>query len=483
MRQIFMLFFAFGHFVGFAQSDPEDCISSIDGNTGDWGIVNFIKGQSFTLPTNINNIQISLLVCESSNFKANIQALPSGDGNEWQSGFVFGTDSVQPQGIDDLSLCNTSAYGTSFYHEQTLQFPDLALQAGLEYVIRVTEGFVLTSSTQTESGIGFDHFGATSADLWYILEGCNDEETVFGCTDELACNYMSGAVFVQENGTCQYAMEGFDCDGNCLVDLDNNGICDVLEVSGCMDEGAFNYSPEAVVDEVGSCIYDECVFIYGEGAYMSECGWCVGGDSEMDPDSCQLICETPTVVGHIPNGAINFSGIQGQIVEVPEDGALIGFKLLMCDDVSYQVGLNMPGTVSWNDGDELFLSSEYEAPNAGNFGCSPNGESYSWHEFELPSPIAVTANDSLVIEILSGSALGGFPGDYLFSDAIYDGQEASNLDLYLELVFCGGSGGCIHEEACNFDVDADFDDGSCDFGDALGVCGGTCSADVDRRHI
>ena len=59
MRQIFMLFFAFGHFVGFAQSDPEDCISSIDGNTGDWGIVNFIKGQSFTLPTNINNIQIS----------------------------------------------------------------------------------------------------------------------------------------------------------------------------------------------------------------------------------------------------------------------------------------------------------------------------------------------------------------------------------------------------------------------------------------
>ena len=102
MRQIFISLLAFGHFGGFAQSGPEDCISSIDGNTGDWGIVNFIKGQSFTLPTNINNIQISLLVCESSNFKANIQALPSGDGNEWQSGFVFGTDSLQPQGIDDL---------------------------------------------------------------------------------------------------------------------------------------------------------------------------------------------------------------------------------------------------------------------------------------------------------------------------------------------------------------------------------------------
>ena len=210
-----------------------------------------------------------------------------------------------------------------------------------------------------------------------------------------------------------------------------------------MDEGAFNYSPEAVVDEVGSCIYDECVFIYGEGAYMSECGWCVGGDSEMDPDSCQLICETPTVVGHIPNGAINFSGIQGQIVEVPEDGALIGFKLLMCDDVSYQVGLNMPGTVSWNDGDELFLSSEYEAPNAGNFGCSPNGESYSWHEFELPSPIAVTANDSLVIEILSGSALGGYPGNYLFSDATMVVKRLQTWTFTLNLFFAVGAGGAF----------------------------------------
>ena len=35
-----------------------------------------------------------------------------------------------------------------------------------------------------------------------------------GCTDMAACNY--DAVAEQDNGSCTYAAEGFDCDGNCL---------------------------------------------------------------------------------------------------------------------------------------------------------------------------------------------------------------------------------------------------------------------------
>ena len=37
---------------------------------------------------------------------------------------------------------------------------------------------------------------------------------VQGCMDASACNYDSAAE--QDNGSCTYAAEGFDCAGNCL---------------------------------------------------------------------------------------------------------------------------------------------------------------------------------------------------------------------------------------------------------------------------
>ena len=43
--------------------------------------------------------------------------------------------------------------------------------------------------------------------------------------------------------------------------------------------------------------------------------------------------------------------------------------------------------------------------------------------------------------------------------------------------------GCTDEEACNFDESAIDDDGSCAYEDALGVCGGGCSYDLDGDGI
>jgi len=45
-----------------------------------------------------------------------------------------------------------------------------------------------------------------------------------GCTDALACNYDSTAT--EDNGSCEFAEWGYDCDGNCIIDLDADGICD-----------------------------------------------------------------------------------------------------------------------------------------------------------------------------------------------------------------------------------------------------------------
>ncbi|MBK12527.1 MAG: hypothetical protein CL849_03240 [Crocinitomicaceae bacterium] len=46
-----------------------------------------------------------------------------------------------------------------------------------------------------------------------------------GCTDAEACNYSPSATV--DNGSCTYPVsDNVDCDGNCLNDSDNDGICD-----------------------------------------------------------------------------------------------------------------------------------------------------------------------------------------------------------------------------------------------------------------
>ena len=46
---------------------------------------------------------------------------------------------------------------------------------------------------------------------------------VYGCTDSTACNFNSNATI--DNGSCTYPSDLFDCDGNCLQDLDECGTC------------------------------------------------------------------------------------------------------------------------------------------------------------------------------------------------------------------------------------------------------------------
>ena len=58
-----------------------------------------------------------------------------------------------------------------------------------------------------------------------------DELEVEGCTDVAACNYDAAAT--DDDGTCEYAEEYYDCAGNCLNDADGDGVCDELEVEGC----------------------------------------------------------------------------------------------------------------------------------------------------------------------------------------------------------------------------------------------------------
>ena len=64
---------------------------------------------------------------------------------------------------------------------------------------------------------------------------CVDQ--VSGCTDPSACNYNANAE--TNDGSC-ICRRFYDCDGNCLIDADGDGVAP-LEVAGCTDSTACNY--------------------------------------------------------------------------------------------------------------------------------------------------------------------------------------------------------------------------------------------------
>jgi hypothetical protein len=73
-----------------------------------------------------------------------------------------------------------------------------------------------------------------------------------GCIDLSACNYNPSATL--DDGSCQYPAQTYlNCDGGCINDIDNDGVCDEIEVEGCTNPDACNFDSLATNDN-GSCV-------------------------------------------------------------------------------------------------------------------------------------------------------------------------------------------------------------------------------------
>jgi len=80
-----------------------------------------------------------------------------------------------------------------------------------EYVIQVED-------------LGFP--GGCSSAIYFEISVPSDC-MIYGCTNIIACNYNIDAN--TDDGSCEYAEEYYDCEGNCLEDLDEDGVCDSCE--------------------------------------------------------------------------------------------------------------------------------------------------------------------------------------------------------------------------------------------------------------
>ena len=115
-----------------------------------------------------------------------------------------------------------------------------------------------------------------------FLPSC--KKIVQGCMDPIACNYSEDVT--EDNGSCTFPQVNLNCNGVCINDVDEDGVCDENEISGCMDSLACNYDPNATDQLLNSCDYESCLgctdansFNYNPSAIIDDgsCVLCVYG--------------------------------------------------------------------------------------------------------------------------------------------------------------------------------------------------------------
>ena len=99
----------------------------------------------------------------------------------------------------------------------------------------------------------------------------HDFNPIIGCTSQTACNFYPKAN--NDDGTCVYPPKNYDCDGNCIAEIDCNGEC------------------------AGMAVVDECGVCGGDGSSCPETSVDILYDSDEDIAGFQFNVSGATVTG------------------------------------------------------------------------------------------------------------------------------------------------------------------------------------------
>jgi len=291
------------------------------------------------------------------------------------------------------------------------------------YVDLVLEETATTTTTQRTYTVT-DDCGNSATFVQIIVY----VSVVPGCMDADACNYNPDAN--QDNGTCAYPPFAYDCDGNCINDVNENGICDELEILGCTDPENPGYNPAANVDD-GSCLVGGCVIPFA-------CNYDVDADYQLAGS-----CEFTSCAGCTDDAACNY-----------DETATLNNGSCTYPDYGYDCNGDC---VTDTDGDGI--CDEFEVP-----GCTdPTNPGYN--------PNATDDDGSCLV----GGCSLPFACNY-------------NPDAdYLVIVECDFSScaGCMDEASCTYDPDATINSsGECTYPISQFLdCNGECSNDDDGDGI
>ena len=313
---------------------------------------------------------------------------------------------------------------------------------------------------------------------------------VYGCMDELACNFNPEAN--TEDGSClsndecgicggdgiaegacdcegNFPAAGYDCDGVCLSDTDEDGVCDEFEVAGCTDATACNYDGDAT-DDNGSCLQlDECGICGGEGIAEGDCD-CDGnildefgvcGGIGITPGACD--CE-----GSLPESGYDCIGIC--LNDGDEDGICDEFEIAGCTESN---ACNYDSDATDSDDSCTFATAGYDCD--GNCLVDTDGDDIC-DQNEVTGCQAVSACN--YDETATDSGYCDYPdANYDCSGNCLNDEDEDGICDEFEVE------GCTDCDACNFTTDATDDDGSCGYAAAGFDCDGNCLMDSDGDGI
>jgi hypothetical protein len=154
----------------------------------------------------------------------------------------------------------------------------------------------------------------------------------------------------------------------CLNDTDSDGVCDELEVEGCMDASSCNYVSSAEFDD-NSCDYvsclDECGVINGDNSTCLDCAGVVNGTSE----DLGCGCGNPAAqAGYDCNGnqivlQIGDQHAGGIVFQINEDGTGLVADLQDLEQMNWDGAMDAAANATSQGYDDWYLPSTEEYNN------------------------------------------------------------------------------------------------------------------------
>lgn len=300
---------------------------------------------------------------------------------------------------------------------------------------------------------------------------------VLGCTYDTACNFNPDAN--TDDGSCATLDCNNDCGGTAFAGTDcDDGdpttqgdvfdeYCNCVgdQIPGCMDQAACNFNPDATVDD-GSCTANDCEGECGGAAIAGTT--CDDGDDTTSNDvyneDCICLGVANPVLGCTDPNACNFD--QAATVD---DGSCAS------NDCLGECGGEAIVGSACDDGDDTTSNDVYteDCDCAGVANPVPGCTDANACNF---NPDATEDDGSC----LTNDCAGECGGSVTEGTACDDGDDTTSDDVYQADCTCQGTSdtdvmGCTDTNACNFNPDANVDDGSCTSNDCEGECGGSAT--------
>ena len=324
----------------------------------------------------------------------------------------------------------------------------------------------------TYGGVNCSDGSQTTLSSNCIYPVCDNGGDILGCMDEMAFNYNPNATI--DDGSCIPVLEGCMDDNAINYDSDANTSCiGCCEYLGCTDSTAFNYNADATSDD-GSCIYDT--------------------GSLTNALSLQGVLDFT-----VPSGGSDGKAIH--LVATADISDLSVFGIGVANNGGGTDGMEYSlDAVSTTSGDDILIVRSVEAMSAYFADC------YGEFEIVLVGSSDISQNGDDAIELFEQGVVidtfgeldvdgTGQTWEYMDSWAYKVGDlwtyggvnctDGSQTSVTSDCPYpiCSDTPidilGCMDPEACNYNPSATQNDGSCAYAEMFYDCDGNCINDTD----